>query len=87
VRLHHLEHALTVARSNPTVTAATCHLETASQLRKSPFGSSGAPVYSCSLTAGGVPTAYDVQVLASGCFVAERIKPGKAIYGCGAGKL
>jgi hypothetical protein len=44
-------------------------------------------VYSCTLTAGGVASAYDVQVLASGCFVAERVKPGKAIYACGAGKL
>jgi hypothetical protein len=45
------------------------------------------PVYSCTLTAGDVASAYDVQVLASGCFVAERVKPGKAIYACGAGKL
>jgi hypothetical protein len=25
-----------------------------------------------------------VQVLANGCYVAERIRPGQAIYGCGA---
>jgi hypothetical protein len=68
------------------VTAATCRLETASEQGKSPFGSTGAPIYSCSVTAGGVASAYDVQLLASGCFVAERRKPGKAIYGCGAGR-
>jgi hypothetical protein len=86
-RVGRLEHALVQARSTPAVTAVTCRLETASQRGKSPFGTTGVPVYACSLTAGGVATAYDVQLLASGCFVAERVKPGKAIYGCGAGKV
>jgi hypothetical protein len=27
---------------------------------------------------------FAVQVLANGCYVAERTRPGQAIYGCGA---
>jgi hypothetical protein len=70
----------------PSPTAVSCRLETAAQRGQSPFGPTGPPVFSCSITAGGAPSVYDVQLLPSGCFVAERRKPGKAIYGCGAGK-
>ncbi len=81
-----LERALRRARATPRVSAASCRPETATQRSGSPFGSDGPPVYACTLARGGPQTAYDVQVLASGCFVAERRAPGAAIYGCGAGR-
>jgi len=42
-------------------------------------------VFSCLITLGGQRALYYVQVLGNGCFVAERRRPGQAIYGCGAG--
>jgi hypothetical protein len=32
----------------------------------------------------GEHASYVVQVLRSGCFVAERVRAGRAVYGCGA---
>jgi hypothetical protein len=84
--VHRLEHALLVARSEPHPSAVSCRLESAAERGQSPFGKTGPPVFACSVTAAGAPSVYDVQVLPSGCYVAERRKPGKAIYGCGAGK-
>jgi hypothetical protein len=85
-KVHGLEQALRKSPSKPSVSAVTCHAESVSQRAQSPFGKTGPPVFACSITAGGAPVAYDVQLLPSGCFVAERRAPGKAIYGCGAGK-
>jgi hypothetical protein len=79
-----LTRALLKSRSQPPVTGAACVPESRAQRAKSPFGPNGPPVFSCQLRAGGTRIAYDVQLLANGCFVAERRKPGKAIYGCGA---
>jgi hypothetical protein len=79
-------HALQISAGKPSPTAVTCRLETAAERGQSPFGPTGAPVFACSITASGTHSAYDVQLLPNGCFVAERRKPGKAIYGCGAGK-
>jgi hypothetical protein len=31
----------------------------------------------------GEPARYNVQVLGNGCYVAERVRLGQAIYGCG----
>jgi hypothetical protein len=85
-RVHGLELALRKARAKPPISAARCRPESAAQRSQSPFGKTGPPVFSCSITASGAPVAYDVQLLPSGCFVAERTTSGKAIYGCGAGK-
>jgi hypothetical protein len=63
-----------------------CVTESGAERAKSPFGSTGPPVFACTITAGGSRTAYDVQLLPNGCFVAERRAPGKAIYGCVAAK-
>lgn len=41
------------------------------------------PVFVCLIALERQRDAYDVQVLGNGCYVAERIRPGKAIYGCG----
>ncbi len=41
------------------------------------------PTFTCLIAVNGNPTAtFDVQVLPSGCFVAERRRPGQADYGC-----
>ena len=42
------------------------------------------PVFVCLVAVEGQRDAFDVQVLNNGCYVAERIRPGEAIYGCGA---
>ena len=80
--MHGLERALAASRSSPSVSRATCSAETPSQQAKSPFGNTGPPVFACLVFAGGGSSAYDVQVLPNHCYVAERRKPGKAIYGC-----
>jgi hypothetical protein len=41
-------------------------------------------VFTCLLTLTGERARYAVQVLANGCYVAERRRPGRAVYGCGA---
>jgi hypothetical protein len=51
----------------------------------SPFGATNRPMFSCLITVSGEQAAYNVEVLANGCYVAERRRPGRAIYGCGAG--
>jgi hypothetical protein len=40
-------------------------------------------LFTCELTVSGDRATYVVQVLHSGCFVAERTPPGRAVYGCG----
>ncbi|HET9102404.1 MAG TPA: hypothetical protein VFN55_03545 [Solirubrobacteraceae bacterium] len=70
-------------RTTPRVIGARCRQETAAQRARSPFGASAPLVYACTLRRGGADAAFDVQVLPSGCFVAERHRPGAAIYGCG----
>lgn len=79
----HVAHDLLHARVTPPLTEARCRLETRAERAGSPFGPVGGSVYACTLARGGPPVAYDVQVLANGCFVAERRKPGAVIYGCG----
>jgi hypothetical protein len=81
-----LQHALLQKRGQPHPTAATCRAQTAAEAASKPFGHSTVPVYTCQLTIFGVTARYDVQVLRSGCYVAERHRPGRAVYGCGAGR-
>lgn len=40
-------------------------------------------VFVCLVAVEGKREAFDVQVLNNGCYVAERVRPGEAIYGCG----
>jgi hypothetical protein len=80
-----LEHALLAAAGPPRPTAATCLPATAADRRASPFGASASPVFSCDITVAGTKAGYYVQVLKNGCFVAERRRVGRAIYGCGVG--
>jgi hypothetical protein len=65
------------------VRAASCQSATAAQRYQAPFGPEPGPVFECQITVDREPPAsFDVQALANGCFVAERHRPGRAIYGC-----
>jgi hypothetical protein len=79
-----LEHGL-LGAGPPRPTSATCLPATAADRRASPFGAGRSPVFSCDITVVGTKARYYVQVLKNGCFVAERRRVGRAIYGCGAG--
>jgi hypothetical protein len=74
---------LLAKRGSPRPTAASCRLPTATERAAAPFGNSKVPVFSCDLTISGIKAAFDVQVLTNGCYVAERRRPGLAVYGCG----
>jgi hypothetical protein len=50
---------------------------------RAPFGHTRRPVFACTLAMNARAARFDVQV-ADGCFVAERRRPGQAVYGCGA---
>jgi len=41
------------------------------------------PVFVCVVGVEGQREAFDVQVLNNRCYVAERVRPSEAIYGCG----
>ena len=61
-----------------------CRSATAAERGTAPFGPTSLPVFVCLVAVNGHSDAFNVQVLNNGCFVAERARPGKAIYGCGA---
>jgi len=74
-------------RRNPNQAAsyARCRTAPAGEVRHAPFGNTRRPVLRCLIKLGGAPLeSYDVQVLANGCFVGERLPPGRADSGCGA---
>jgi hypothetical protein len=79
-----VERALVAHGGPPAPSAAVCRGASAPERQAAPFGATQRPVLSCLLTVGGESARYDVQVLANGCFVAERHRPGRAVYGCGA---
>jgi hypothetical protein len=68
--------------SRPRPTAASCREPTANERAKAPLGGAHSVLFSCNITLYGQPALYYVQVLANGSFIAERQKPGQAIYGC-----
>jgi hypothetical protein len=84
-RARRLEAALTSSTATPRPTAASCRPATAAERTNAPFGRTGLPVFVCLVATEGHRDAFDVQVLENGCYVAERARPGQAIYGCGAG--
>ena len=84
VSVRSVERALVARGGPPAPSAAVCHGASAGERQAAPFGVTQRPVLSCLLTVGGERARYDVQVLANGCFVAERHRPGRAVYGCGA---
>jgi hypothetical protein len=81
-----LERALLSGSGPPRPTFASCRPETANEQAASPFGHSSRPLFLCMVAVNGQRGRYDVQVLANGCYVAERRVPGQALYGCGAGR-
>jgi hypothetical protein len=68
----------------PRNTTAACRASSAAERAAAPFGHTSTPLFTCELTVTGERASYVVQVLPNGCFVAERRRPGRAIYGCGA---
>lgn len=84
VPLRHLEHALLYTAGPPRPTSASCQGATTAERRQAPFGNTSDPEFSCVITVNGERALYDVQVLANGCYVAERVRLGQAVYGCGA---
>ncbi len=81
-----VERALLAHGGPPAPSAVSCRAATAAERAAAPFGQTRLPVFTCALTVGGVRATYLVEVLANGCFVAERRPAGRAIYGCGVGR-
>ena len=82
---HRLEAALLANSGPPRAASASCRPATSAERAAAPFGHTARPVFVCLVGRDGHRDAFDVQVLDNGCFVAERTRPGQAIYGCGAG--
>jgi hypothetical protein len=72
-------------KTRDRVETASCQRETAATRARSPFGHSRLPVFTCNVRVRGESATYAVQVLPNKCFVAERLRPGRALYGCGVG--
>lgn len=83
VSVRSLSDALLAQAGPPRPTAVSCHVASGAQRARSPFGPSALPLFTCGLTVSGLRSNYLVQVLHNGCFVAERIPVGRAVYGCG----
>jgi hypothetical protein len=78
-----LEQALLTNPGSPRPSSANCRSPTATERAAAPFGHTHRPVLSCLIGISGEVARYEVQVLASGCYVGERRRPGRGIYGCG----
>jgi hypothetical protein len=83
IRAASVESAILRHTSLPRPTAVSCRAPTAAEQTKSPVGGTGSTLFSCSVTMEPAPAQFYVEVLPNGCFVAERQRPGRAIYGCG----
>jgi hypothetical protein len=68
----------------PAPTTADCRASSSAERRTARFGRTRRPLFTCELTVTGERASYVVQVLRNGCFVAERRRRGRAVYGCGA---
>jgi hypothetical protein len=84
VSVRSVERALVTRAGSPRPTSASCRAATSSERRGAPFGHTRRPLFSCLLSVAGQSARYVVQVLANGCFVAERRGGGRAVQGCGA---
>jgi hypothetical protein len=76
-----LEHAL---RTNPNSPAtASCNSATTADRRRARSFPHARRLFICKITLRGQRASiFDVEVLANGCFVAERRRHGQAVYGC-----
>ncbi len=86
IRAASVEYAILQNSPPPRPTAASCRAPTAAEQSKSPVGGTGSTLFSCSITVVPARVQFYVEVLPNGCFVAERQRPGRAIYGCGVHK-
>lgn len=81
-----VERALLAHGGPPSPTTASCRVASPAERASAPFGRTRRPLFTCELTVTGEHASYVVQVLDNGCFVAERHRPGRAVYGCGANR-
>jgi hypothetical protein len=79
-----IERALLAHGGPPRPTTANCRASSSAERTSEPFGRTRLPLFKCDLTVTGERASYVVQVLENGCFVAERRRLGRAVYGCGA---
>lgn len=84
VSVRSVERALLAHGGPPAPTTAACHASSSAERARGPFGHTRRPLFTCELTVSGERTSYVVQVLRNGCFIAERHRRGRAVYGCGA---
>jgi hypothetical protein len=84
VSVRSVDRALLALRNPPRPTTVSCQASSSAERRVAPFGRTRLPLFTCELTLTGERASYVVQVLHGGCFVAERRRPGRAVYGCGA---
>jgi hypothetical protein len=84
VSVRSVERALLAHGGPPPPTTAHCRASSSVERASAPFGPTPGPLFTCELTVTGEHASYVVQVLRSGCFVAERVRAGRAVYGCGA---
>jgi hypothetical protein len=84
VSIPSVERALVTRGGSPRPTFASCRPATSAERRRAPFGNTRRPLFSCLLVVAGENARYDVQVLANGCYVAERHRRGRVVQGCGA---
>jgi hypothetical protein len=83
VSVSSVEHALLAHGGPPRPTTASCRPSTSAERVSAPFGPTHLPLLTCALTWMGERASFVVQVLPDGCFVAERRRRGRAVYGCG----
>jgi hypothetical protein len=86
VSVKSVERAMLTRGGPPRPTTSDCRASSAAERASTPFGHTRRPLFTCEVTVLGERATYDVQVLHNGCFVAERRRVGRAVYGCGAGR-
>ena len=79
-----VERAMLTRGGPPRPTTADCRASSAAERSSAPFGHTRRLLFTCDVTLLGERASYVVQVLHNGCFVAERRRPGQAVYDCGA---
>lgn len=76
-----LEHALRMNLNSPA--SPSCHRATTADRRRVRSFADTRRLFICKISLQGQrASSYDVEVPASGCFVAERRRRGQAVYGC-----
>jgi hypothetical protein len=78
-----VERALLAHGGPPTPTTTRCRASSSAERASAPFGRTRLPLFTCELTVTGEHASYVVQVLPNSNFIAERIRPGRAVYGWG----